>query len=263
MGLSVVIVLLLVVFVIYVSYLVINNIYNDPILKVNKKTANYISFLFEDNNDHIIEVKNPKIVNDEIGKLLFGEDIYTLDIKVDEDMDISEEVEYVVVCESLSKNIDDEYVKFYITDKNDKSLVEGNVPNGATADAIALTGATSAIIWEPNNNAHTTSGIANAANNYGISIDATSVVANYQGVNAIIPVAANVPLNSSDTTYFQTVTPTIKTGTAPTGTSTLFTINAGITKVRIYAWVEGQDVDCENDASGTDVTFNIKFTKVA
>ena len=142
-------------------------------------------------------------------------------------------------------------------------LIEGNVANGATADAIALTGATSAIIWEPNNNAHTTSGIANAANNYGISIDATSVVANYQGVNAIIPVAANVPLNSNDTTYFQTVTPTIKTGTAPTGTSTLFTINAGITKVRIYAWVEGQDVDCENDASGTDVTFNIKFTKVA
>ena len=128
LGLSVVIVLLLVVFVIYVSYLIINNIYNDPILKVNKKTTNYISFLFEDNNDHIIEVKNPKIVNDEIGKLLFGEDIYTLDIKVDENMDLSKEVEYVVICEALSKNIDDEYVKFYITDKNDKSLVGGNVP---------------------------------------------------------------------------------------------------------------------------------------
>ena len=128
LGLSVVIVLLLVVFVIYVSYLVINNIYNDPILKVNKKTANYISFLFEDNNDHIIEVKNPKIVNDEIGKLLFGEDVYTLDIKVDENMKISDSVEYVVIAEALSKNIDDEYVKFYITDKNDKSLVEGDVP---------------------------------------------------------------------------------------------------------------------------------------
>ena len=128
LGLSVVIVLLLVVFVIYVSCLVINNIYNDPILKVNKKTANYISFLFEDNNDHIIEVKNPKIVNDEIGKLLFGEDIYTLDIKVDENMKISDSVEYVVVAEALSKNIDDEYVKFYITDKNDKSLFEGEVP---------------------------------------------------------------------------------------------------------------------------------------
>lgn len=128
LGISVVIVLLLVVFVIYVSYLVINNIYNDPILKVNKKTANYISFLFEDNNDHIIEVKNPKIVTDDIGKLLFGEDIYTLDIKVDENMEVSDKIEYMVVAEALSKDIDDEYVKFYITDKNDKSLVEGNVP---------------------------------------------------------------------------------------------------------------------------------------
>ena len=128
LGLSVVIVLLLVVFVIYVSCLVINNIYNDPILKVNKKTANYISFLFEDNNDHIIEVKNPKIVNDEIGKLLFGEDVYTLDIKVDKDMNISDKIEYMVIAEALSKDIDDEYVKFYITDRNDKSLVEGEVP---------------------------------------------------------------------------------------------------------------------------------------
>ena len=127
LGISVVIVLLLVVFVIYVSYLVINNIYNDPILKVNKKTANYISFLFEDNNDHIIEIKNPKIVTDDIGKLLFGEDIYTLDIKVDENMEVSDKIEYMVVAEALSKDIDDEYVKFYITDKNDKSLVEGNV----------------------------------------------------------------------------------------------------------------------------------------
>ena len=35
------------------------------------------------------------------------------------------------------------------------------------------------------------------------------------------------------------------------------------TDTLLVAWVEGQDVDCENDASGTDVTFNIKFTKVA
>ncbi len=128
LGVSVVIVLLLVVFVIYISYLLFSNIYNDPIIKVNEKTANYISFLFEDNNDHILEVKNPKIVNDEVGKLLFGEDIYTFDIKVDKDMDISEDVEYMIIAEALSKDIDDEYVKFYITDKNDKSLIEDDVP---------------------------------------------------------------------------------------------------------------------------------------
>ena len=43
-------------------------------------------------------------------------------------MKIFDCVEDVVVAEALSKNIDDEYVKFYITDKNDKSLVEGEVP---------------------------------------------------------------------------------------------------------------------------------------
>ena len=25
-------------------------------------------------------------------------------------------------------------------------------------------------------------------------------------------------------------------------------------------WVEGQDVDCENSASGTDITFDLQFT---
>ena len=25
-------------------------------------------------------------------------------------------------------------------------------------------------------------------------------------------------------------------------------------------WVEGQDVDCENGASGTDITFDLQFT---
>lgn len=129
LGLSVVIVLLLIIFVIYVTCLVVENIYNDPIFKVNTKTANYISFLFEDNNDHIIEVKNPKVISDELGKYLFGEDIYTINIKVDDNMDLSDEVEYMVIAEALSKEIDDEYIKFYLTDKNDRSLIEGNVPS--------------------------------------------------------------------------------------------------------------------------------------
>ena len=47
---------------------------------------------------------------------------------VDENMNISDDLEYMVIAEGLSKEIDDEYVKFYITDINDKSLVEGNVP---------------------------------------------------------------------------------------------------------------------------------------
>ena len=39
----------------------------------------------------------------------------------------------------------------------------------------------------------------------------------------------------------------------------LIHLEAGITKLRIYMWVEGQDVDCENQASGSDMSFNLKF----
>ena len=40
----------------------------------------------------------------------------------------------------------------------------------------------------------------------------------------------------------------------------IFTLTAGITKVRVYMWIEGQDVDCENTASGTDISYNLQFT---
>ena len=40
------------------------------------------------------------------------------------------------------------------------------------------------------------------------------------------------------------------------------TLAEGITKIRVYMWVEGQDVDCENNASGTDIGFNLQFTAV-
>ena len=40
----------------------------------------------------------------------------------------------------------------------------------------------------------------------------------------------------------------------------ILNLKAGITKVRIYMWVEGQDVDCENSASGSDIQYNIQFS---
>jgi hypothetical protein len=39
-----------------------------------------------------------------------------------------------------------------------------------------------------------------------------------------------------------------------------FTVGSGITKMRIYMWVEGQDVDCENAASYDDIDFNLQLT---
>ena len=39
-----------------------------------------------------------------------------------------------------------------------------------------------------------------------------------------------------------------------------FSLSAGVTKVRVYMWVEGQDVDCEDNASGGTVSYNLSFS---
>lgn len=39
-----------------------------------------------------------------------------------------------------------------------------------------------------------------------------------------------------------------------------FTLNAGITKMRVYIWVEGQDVDCRNSIAGAAFTAALNFT---
>lgn len=40
----------------------------------------------------------------------------------------------------------------------------------------------------------------------------------------------------------------------------VFSLKAGITKVRLYMWIEGQDVDCEDDASGSNIAFDLQLT---
>ena len=37
-------------------------------------------------------------------------------------------------------------------------------------------------------------------------------------------------------------------------------LSAGVTKVRVYYWVEGQDVDTENNASGSSMKLGLEFT---
>ena len=53
------------------------------------------------------------------------------------------------------------------------------------------------------------------------------------------------------------------TGIPETAYKQVLHLQAGITKVRIYMWVEGQDVDCENNASGGDLLYNLQFSSLA
>ena len=37
-------------------------------------------------------------------------------------------------------------------------------------------------------------------------------------------------------------------------------LSSGVTKFRIYMWIEGQDVDCENYAANSDIEYNLSFS---
>lgn len=142
---------------------------------------------------------------------------------------------------------------------------EGNISDvGDSAGAQALKGGTTAIIWEPNYDVHTAAGVANAKEIYGLDTTTTGAKQlSYQGIKAEFADTEGVTLKNTNTfsQYFQTVTPTISTVKDFDAQQTLLNLKAGITKVRMYMWVEGQDVDCENNASGTDISFNVQITK--
>ena len=141
----------------------------------------------------------------------------------------------------------------------------GKATIGSSAATIqGLGGGTDLIIWEPNNNVHTDAAIADALSTYNLSITSSTQVASYYGVDSVL--STGVSLKDLGTasnpigTNFKSVTPTLKTvDGALTSDQNWFSLDAGITKVRFYLWIEGQDVDCENTASGDAITYNMNF----
>lgn len=163
--------------------------------------------------------------------------------------------------------------------------VQGNKPSN-TIDLTKITGLKGAVsfleasktvyMWEPNANLHTTEAAIHARDTYGINdlkTDGTQAKVPYYGIEKEIPVETGKdqgvllkPSNDgTNTEYFKLVTPDYSTETDTTTgkmkaeTQDVFSIAAGITKIRVYMWVEGQDVDCENNASGTDISFNVQL----
>ncbi len=45
-------------------------------------------------------------------------------------------------------------------------------------------------------------------------------------------------------------------------TTAYFNAKAGINRIRVYLWMEGNDVDCENSVAGATIDFNLVFTLV-
>lgn len=143
-----------------------------------------------------------------------------------------------------------------------------SVPSDSALSSIQGQVPDKAFIWEPNFDVHTANGVAAALQVYGITTTTTGASAiPYDGVKAAIASATPIILpetNATDNpTYFQTVNPSYKTPAnyaSALNYIKVFKLSRGITKVRVYMWVEGQDVDCENNASGSDLSFNIQFS---
>ncbi|MDO5555545.1 MAG: hypothetical protein Q4G09_02505 [Clostridia bacterium] len=157
---------------------------------------------------------------------------------------------------------------------------KGHTTAGAQlTDIQKLNSGTSSVvsIWEPNYDVHTAEGVKNAKDVYNITTTQTGATRiAYDGIKDVItydptqtvaqtganPTAiklgdANKTANSAK---FDTVTISHPTVSGFDENIALFTLTSGITKVRIYMWIEGQDVDCENNASGANAVFNVDIT---
>ena len=142
-------------------------------------------------------------------------------------------------------------------------VTEGNgVATAGAATFQAYHAASAVTIWEPNSDVHSATGVTAAHDVYNITTTATGATPiAYSGVKA--PIGTGIKLAEANAiangTYFAAVT-TIKTIATPTSYTNLVTLASGVTKYRVYLWVEGQDVDCENSASGSDITYNIQLS---
>lgn len=155
---------------------------------------------------------------------------------------------------------------------------EGSIANGSSLteiQALKTTETSSIYVWEPNYDAHTTTGISNAYSYYNNANSGDAYTAAnaktqvpYFGTIAEVTTANDVLLSKANETdngqQFASITPGIKTKAGwadATGYEKLFDLTPNtITKVRIYFWVEGQDIDCENNASGGDITLKLQFS---
>ena len=157
---------------------------------------------------------------------------------------------------------------------------QGTVSSGAGATAAqgllyntTTDGTNGFYLWEPNCDQHTDTAKTTAQGHYGINpATITTAPVAYSGVQADITTGNDVKIDdennkywteSSYSKYFKNVPSRITTVEGFTTNTKLFDITPGITKIRVYMWVEGQDIDCINEASGTNIKFNLQLSTVA
>ena len=129
-----------------------------------------------------------------------------------------------------------------------------------------------AIIWEPNYQSHKTEAINNFNTMLkwpGFSV-AESAETRTDALKSNIDPLSAVPLDKAYVEekthgkFFETVTPQLRSPKNTNGPVTPMDVQkpleGGVTKFRLYLWIEGQDVDCENHAANSDLRFDVNFS---
>ena len=134
--------------------------------------------------------------------------------------------------------------------------------NGANVRSTARGTNLTATIWEPNCEVHNQKSIDNAAL-YGVTLANGDVVSSYDGVKTAFALTDQVLLYQADSSHYNGkfgAVSTVKTRKTETPDILLAPLAAGATRFRVYMWIEGQDYDCQNYASGMDLLYNLSFS---
>lgn len=154
------------------------------------------------------------------------------------------DVKSYVKCIDLSKKTGDDAAPG--SDAGTETAVRvAFLPLGSAATpeaARGLKGTCTPLIWEPNSTSHANSDAASGKLAY------KGFKAEFDGVSedTLAPEKADDD-NSAKVTTFD-------------GKQDIVELKKGINKIRIYIWLEGQDVDCINNISNGDFTTNLYFS---
>ena len=146
-------------------------------------------------------------------------------------------------------------------------VLEGNTLTGSSLNVIqslSTNDRNNVYVWEPNYDVHTANGVNNARDIYGISIGTISDRLLYDGVASEFGKDKNVTTNRANSEYYPEYFGNTKidfyTTSGFSNNVRMFNIKSGISKIRVYMWIEGQDVDCENNASVGNISLNLQFS---
>lgn len=139
----------------------------------------------------------------------------------------------------------------------------GSVPLNAdvnTIQNVKCNNNCSSVIYEPNSRSHTELSIERAKK-YNVNLKNNEPFTTHACIGEVSGMEVRNTVSGSpnlNTTYFKPQT----TITEANFGKPIFEIPNGITKIRVYLWIEGQDIDSlETDSDGTDIDVSIDLTK--